>query len=61
MLPKPVILFHGILLGARCYTMGFQAGKDQGTQIILMNLDVHVSNNAQTDGGAELMDHVHNR
>jgi hypothetical protein len=58
---KPVIL-DGIVLGARCHTLGFQTSKGKGTPIILMDFDVHVSGciDFQTNGRAELRDHVHN-
>ena len=61
MLPKPVIL-DGVVLGAGCHMLGFQTSKGEGTHIILMDLDVHVSNcmDIHPNGRAELTDHVHN-
>ena len=61
MLPKPVI-FDGLGLGARCPMLRFQTGKGEGTHILLMDFDMHVSNciDVQTDSRADITDHVHN-
>ena len=60
MLTKPVV-HDCIVFGARCHVLGFETSKCKGTNIILIDFDMHVSNrhHVKTNWGTELRDEVH--
>ena len=62
MLSKPVIL-DGVMFRARGHALGLQAGKGEGTNVILMNFDVHVGDrrNVNPHCGPKLTNQVDDR